>query len=57
MSGIVLITGSPGVGKSTLCTNLASSIGKSVCGFISVERRASGKRVGFDFISLDGSAT
>jgi nucleoside-triphosphatase len=50
-----LITGVPGVGKTTLIRNLAEEL-KPFCpvGFYTAEMREGGHRVGFELISLDG---
>ena len=54
---IILLTGSPGVGKTTLtqtvAAQLASQHNTSVHGFLSLERRENGRRVGFDMIDVN----
>ena len=51
----ILITGAPGVGKTTLIRRLVSELGSVRCaGFTTVEIRAGGVRKGFELVSLDG---
>lgn len=51
----VLITGFPGVGKTTLITRLCNELkGLSLAGFYTAEIREEGVRKGFRLISLDG---
>jgi nucleoside-triphosphatase len=51
----ILITGNPGVGKTTLIQNIISRLNVSAGGFYTVEvRDENGKRWGFKIISLDG---
>jgi len=51
----ILITGNPGVGKTTLIQNIISRLNVSVGGFYTVEvRDENGKRWGFKIISLNG---
>ena len=57
---IILLTGQPGVGKTTLCRKVCDSLtqdhGASVVGFVTEERRVAGKgRVGFDVVSINAS--
>jgi nucleoside-triphosphatase len=53
MSAKILITGSPGVGKTTLIKKLVESLPEAV-GFYTEEIRQGGVRKGFRLISLDG---
>ncbi len=52
----ILITGRPGIGKTTLCIKLYRLLkekkNKVVCGIVSKEIRKDRKRVGFEFIEL-----
>jgi nucleoside-triphosphatase len=51
----ILITGNPGVGKTTLIQNIISKLNISAGGFYTAEvRDENGKRWGFKIISLDG---
>ncbi|XP_062851922.1 cancer-related nucleoside-triphosphatase isoform X2 [Trichomycterus rosablanca] len=53
----VFLTGPPGVGKTTLVQKLLaalSSTGVSIDGFWTEEVRESGRRVGFDVVTVDG---
>ena len=51
----ILITGNPGVGKTTLIQNIISRLNISAGGFYTAEvRDENGKRWGFKIISLDG---
>ena len=50
----ILVTGRPGIGKSTLIERIVSRIQKPVTGFFTREIRDRGKRVGFSIVTLDG---
>jgi len=51
----ILITGLPGVGKTTLIKNLAEALKPlHPVGFLTAEIREGGMRKGFELISLDG---
>ena len=50
----VLITGSPGVGRTTLIKSLCEDL-TPCSGFYTEELRDGGKRTGFDIVNLDGS--
>lgn len=51
----ILITGNPGVGKTTLIRDIISKLNISAGGFYTAEvRDENGKRWGFKIISLDG---
>jgi nucleoside-triphosphatase len=54
MADILLITGRPGVGKTTLIRRLADPLGRRAAGFYTEEIRESGERVGFRLVTLDG---
>ncbi|MDR7518095.1 MAG: nucleoside-triphosphatase [Armatimonadota bacterium] len=56
MADILLIAGRPGVGKTTLVRGLADTLGRRAAGFYTEEIRASGARVGFRLVTLDGRA-
>lgn len=52
----ILITGNPGVGKTTLIHRLISKLNVPAGGFYTSEiRDENGKRIGFKIISLDGN--
>ncbi len=52
----VLITGSPGTGKTTLITKLADEFRDlNPAGFYTAEIRERGARVGFELVGLDGT--
>jgi nucleoside-triphosphatase len=52
---IYLVTGRPGVGKTTLVRRVADSIGLQNCvGFYTAEIREKGTRTGFQWRTLDG---
>ncbi len=50
----ILITGVPGVGKTTVLSRLAERLGNSVSGFITEEVCEDAHRIGFDIVSFDG---
>ncbi|MDZ7336027.1 MAG: NTPase [candidate division KSB1 bacterium] len=51
----LLITGQPGVGKTTLIQRVVAEVGRSCQGFYTQEIRSrSGGRVGFEIVTLDG---
>ena len=50
----ILITGRPGVGKTTLIKKLAEALGDSAGGFYTEETREGGVRTGFSLTTLDG---
>lgn len=54
MGDILLLTGRPGVGKTTLIRRLAGSLGDRAGGFYTEEIREGGTRVGFRLVALDG---
>ncbi len=51
---ILLITGRPGCGKTTLVAEAAAAVGGRAGGFYTREVRAGGQRVGFEVVTLDG---
>ncbi len=51
----ILLTGRPGVGKTTVIRRALDLIGlEASAGFYTEEVRAKGRRVGFDVVTLDG---
>lgn len=50
----ILITGKPGIGKTTVIKKFIEKFGKSVGGFYTEEIRERGKRVGFRIKSISG---
>jgi nucleoside-triphosphatase len=54
MSGNILLTGVPGVGKTTLVRRVLEGIDARVGGFCTEEIRERGKRVGFSIRTFDG---
>lgn len=50
----ILITGRPGVGKTTLIKEIAKKLGRKAAGFYTEETRRGGERVGFKIKTLDG---
>lgn len=55
----VVITGPPGIGKTTLVQKVVSSLRKAgiPCqGFVTQEVREGGRRIGFDIITLEGKS-
>ena len=51
---IVLLTGRPGVGKTTCLQRTLAGLGTPAGGFVTEEIRAGGKRVGFALVTLEG---
>ncbi|MBI2917017.1 MAG: AAA family ATPase [Chloroflexi bacterium] len=54
MGRACLLTGVPGVGKTSLLREILAECGRSAGGFFTVEVRQSGERVGFDVVTLTG---
>lgn len=50
----ILLTGRPGVGKSTAISKIVSLLGDRAAGFYTREIRAGGQRTGFEIVTLDG---
>ncbi len=56
MADLLLISGRPGVGKTTLLRRLAGELGDRAGGFYTEEIREGEGRVGFRLVTLDGDA-
>jgi nucleoside-triphosphatase len=54
MSGNILLTGVPGVGKTTLVRRVLEGVDARIGGFYTEEIRERGKRVGFSIRTFDG---
>ncbi len=54
MGAAWLLTGRPGVGKTTCLRRTLARLGRPAGGFLTEERRGRGGRVGFDLVTLDG---
>jgi nucleoside-triphosphatase len=54
MGRTVLLTGRPGVGKTTIIRRIAERLGDDAGGFYTTEIRESGRRQGFRIVTLDG---
>jgi len=55
MGKTLLLTGRPGVGKTTVVKKVADALGKQAAGFYTEEiRAASGRRQGFRLVTLEG---
>jgi len=53
----ILLTGRPGVGKTTVIRRVVERLdGWRICGFTTQEVRRSGRRTGFQVVTLDGQA-
>jgi nucleoside-triphosphatase len=50
----VLITGPPGIGKTTIIQKIAGQLGERAGGFYTTEMRSGGQRTGFGIVTLDG---
>ena len=53
----ILVTGSPGCGKTTLIERVIERLHEPLSGFITREIREMGRRVGFSIETLDGKTT
>lgn len=49
-----LLTGRPGVGKTTIIRRAVEGLGRRAGGFYTAEMRAGGRREGFRLVTLDG---
>ncbi len=54
MGQALLLTGRPGVGKTTVIREVVARLGKAAGGFYSEEVREQGQRIGFRLVALDG---
>jgi nucleoside-triphosphatase len=54
VSAKILLTGVPGVGKTTVIRSIAEGLAEHAAGFYTGEVREARGRVGFDIITLDG---
>jgi nucleoside-triphosphatase len=54
MGRTILLTGRPGVGKTTIIKRIADRLGDSAGGFYTTEIREGGRRQGFNIVTLDG---
>ncbi len=54
MPNNLLLTGRPGVGKTTVLRKVAQALGERAGGFYTEEVREDGRRVGFRIVTLDG---
>jgi nucleoside-triphosphatase len=57
MGRTLLLTGRPGIGKTTLIKSVAESLGEQAGGFYTEEIRGAGGRKGFRLVTLDGQET
>ena len=55
MGHALLVTGAPGVGKTTLIRTVVAALPRRFGGFVTEEIREEGRRVGFRVRSLDGA--
>jgi nucleoside-triphosphatase len=54
MGRALLLTGRPGVGKTTIMRSVVAALGPVAGGFYTEEIRQEGRRVGFRLVTLDG---
>lgn len=54
---LILVTGRPGCGKTTLVRRALEALDSPAGGFYTRELRAGGRRTGFEIVTLDGRAT
>ncbi len=57
MGRAALLTGRPGVGKTTLVRRVVARLERLAAGFYTEEVREGGQRVGFRLVTLEGRAT
>jgi len=58
MGKAVLLTGKPGIGKTTALKSLVNTIGLNQCGgFYTEEMRQKGQRIGFQIVTLGGKTS
>jgi len=57
MGRTLLLTGHPGVGKTTVVKQVAAALGQRAGGFYTEEIQGPGGRKGFRLVTLDGRAT
>jgi nucleoside-triphosphatase len=53
---VLLLTGRPGVGKTTALRQVVAALGDRAGGFYTREVRAAGRRTGFELVTLSGEA-
>jgi nucleoside-triphosphatase len=53
---VILLTGRPGIGKTTAIRRVVDALGNRAGGFYTRELRAAGRRTGFELVTLDGEA-
>lgn len=53
----IAVTGSPGIGKSTLVQKAAKASGFHVGGVLAKDKRVKGRRIGFELLDLGSGAT
>jgi len=53
-SPVILLTGRPGIGKTTVIKKVVSLLGTGAGGFYTREMRSGGSRTGFEIVTLDG---
>jgi len=51
---VILLTGRPGVGKTTALRRIVEGLGGGAGGFYTREVRAGGRRTGFELVTLEG---
>jgi nucleoside-triphosphatase len=56
MGRAFLLTGRPGVGKTTVIQAVAARLGTTAGGFYTQEMRERGQRIGFRLVTLDGAS-
>jgi nucleoside-triphosphatase len=54
---VILVTGIPGIGKTTLVRRWAEKAGDCAGGFYTQEIREGGRRAGFEIVTFDGRKT
>lgn len=55
MRPVILLTGDPGIGKSTVIQKLVEKLDTRAGGFLTHEIRSDGLREGFEIVTLDGT--